>query len=173
MMQLTVERAVRLILIGAVAFIVSIITAQYAMSEEMSEDEKIEAEIWAKEFAIFEGRSEGDLSNYLNVTSSSYLGWPPVMKEPLGLDKFRASASESSALKGEVTNITKKGFTRQGDTAIAYFLTHRTRLGDGFAPEGEREVDQYYENIHVWTIEDGEWRLVGGMARLLPEGPRQ
>ena len=140
-----------------------------AVSEDMTEDAQIEEEIWAKEFAIFEGRSRGDLSDYLNVVGSGYLGWPAVLKEPLAVDKFRASASESSALKGEVTEVTKKGFTRQGDTAITYFLTHRTRLGVGFAEEDERDVDQYYENIHVWAVENGEWRLVGGMARLRPD----
>ena len=140
-----------------------------AASADMSEDAQIEEEIWAKEVAIFEGRSRGDLSSYLNVVGSGYLGWPAILKEPLALDKFRASASDSSALKGEVTNVTKKGFTRQGDTAITYFLTHRTRLGVGFGEEDERDVDQYYENIHVWAVEDGEWRLVGGMARLRPD----
>lgn len=129
----------------------------------------IEAEIWAKEEAIFKGRGEGDLTDYLSVTSDSYLGWPPVMEKPLGLDKFRESASDASALKGEKITLTREGFTVNGNTAAAYFTTHRTRLGDGFAPEGEREVDQYYENIHVWTLEDGEWRLIGGMARLLPD----
>ncbi len=139
-------------------------------SSDITADEAkvIEAEIWAKEEAIFEGRGEGDLTNYLSVTSVSYLGWPPVMEKPLGLEAFRESAADASALKGEQITIKREGFTLNGNTAAAYFTTHRTRLGDGFAPEGEREVDQYYENIHVWTLEDGEWRLIGGMARLLP-----
>ncbi|WP_394728747.1 hypothetical protein [Altererythrobacter sp. GH1-8] len=139
-------------------------------SSDITEDEAkvIEAEIWAKEEAIFEGRGRGDLTNYLSVTSDSYLGWPPVMEKPLGLDAFRASASDSSALNGERVTLKREGFTLNGNTAAAYFTTHRTRLGDGFAPEGEREVDQYYENIHVWTLENGEWKLIGGMARLLP-----
>lgn len=128
----------------------------------------IEADIWAKEAAIFEGRGQGDLTNYLSVTSDNYLGWPPVMAEPLGLENFRESTSQSDALKGEKITFEQNGFSMNGNTAVAYFTTHRTMLGEGFAPEGEREVDEYYENIHVWSLEDGEWRLIGGMARKLP-----
>lgn len=143
-------------------------SATAAEAEPVLDREAVEAEIWAKEFAIFEGRGRGDLSNYLGVTSDSYLGWPPVLKEPLSLDGFKASADAGIALAGEVITIEKNGFTMNGNTAAAYFTTHRTRLGDGMAPEGERDVDEYYENIHVWTLENGEWRLIGGMARKLP-----
>lgn len=136
--------------------------------DQVQDAAAVEAEIWAKEIAIFEGRGRGDLSNYLGVTSDSYLGWPPVLKEPLSLDGFKASADAGIALAGEVITIEKNGFTMNGNTAAAYFTTHRTRLGDGMAPEGERGVDEYYENIHVWTLEEGEWRLIGGMARKLP-----
>jgi hypothetical protein len=128
----------------------------------------VEAEIWAKEEAIFEGRGRGDLTNYLSVTSAGYLGWPPVMEKPLGLEKFRESADDAGALEGEKISIVREGFSTEGHTAVAYFTTHRTQLGKGFAPEGERDVDEYYENIHVWTLEGGEWRLIGGMARKLP-----
>lgn len=133
----------------------------------------VEDDIWAKEFAIFEGRGRGDLSNYVNVASEAYLGWPPSLQEPSNRDNLVAMAKESSALEGEVITITKKGFTHQGDTAVAYFLTHRTRLGVGFAEEDERDVDQYFENVHVWTLQDGEWFLVAGMARGVPEGSRR
>ncbi|MEM6682895.1 MAG: hypothetical protein AAF607_11720 [Pseudomonadota bacterium] len=133
----------------------------------------IEAEIWAKEAAIFEGRSRGDLSNYLSVTSKNYLGWPPVMAQPLPLDTFRQQSVDASALEGEEITFVQNGFTMNGNTAATYFTSHRTRLGKGFAEPGARVVDQYYENIHVWTLEEGEWRLISGMARLLPTGPRE
>jgi len=135
--------------------------------------EEIEAYIWEKEFAIFEGRSEGDLTNYISVMSDHYMGWPQVLDTPIARDRFMIDAELSKALKGEVTTVTKNGFTlHEGTTAIAYFTTHRTRLGDGMAPEGERDVDEYYENIHVWTMEEDEWRLMGGAARLM-DGPRE
>lgn len=129
----------------------------------------VEADIWEKEAAIFEGRSRGDLSNYLNVTSSEYLGWPPVLDQPLSLDGFRSEENmgQSMALRGEAVTFERNGFTMTDNTAITYFTSHRTRMGEGMAVDGSREVDEFYENIHTWTLEDGEWRLIGGMARRL------
>ncbi|MEO0574841.1 MAG: hypothetical protein AAF004_05210 [Pseudomonadota bacterium] len=128
--------------------------------------------IWAKELAIFSGRGQGDITNYINSASDHYLGWPPVLATPTTLDTLKASADRAVALSGEVSNLTQKGFTRNGSTALMYFLNHRTRLGDGMAAEGEREVDQYYENVHVWNYEDGQWLLIGGFARTV-DGPRE
>ncbi|MFK8053427.1 MAG: hypothetical protein AB8F65_10685 [Woeseiaceae bacterium] len=125
------------------------------------------ADIWAKELAIFEGRGQGDITNYINSASDHYLGWPPVLPEPTTLDTLKATADRAVALSGEVSNLTQKGFTRHGGTALMYFLNHRTRLGDGMAAEGERDVNQYYENVHVWNKENGEWKLIGGFARTI------
>lgn len=128
-------------------------------------DAAIRELIWDREMAIFEGRSAGDISNYLNATSSFYLGWPPGFAEPLPLGDFKAGADVAKGLKGEVTDVRKMGFTLNGNTALTYFKTHRTRLGEAFEVDGSRDVDQWYENIHVWTLEEGDWRLIGGMAR--------
>lgn len=126
--------------------------------------------IWAKEMAIFDGRSDGNIAPYLDSTSAVYLGWPPGFKEPLPLGDFKAGADMAKGLKGEVTDVRKMGFTLNGNTALTYFLTHRTRLGEGMAEPQNRDVDQWYENIHVWTYEAEAWRLIGGMARPV-DGP--
>ena len=133
--------------------------------------EAVEAHIWEKELAIFVGRGQGDISNYIGSASDSYLGWPPSLPTPTNLDALKDSAKQAVALLGEVSSLTRKGFTLEGDTALMYFLNHRTRLGDGMAEEGEREVNEYYENLHVWNREDGEWKLIGGFARRV-DAPR-
>lgn len=143
----------------------------FAQESALNDEERaIKALIWEREMAIFEGRSVGDISNYLNATSDFYLGWPPGFAEPLPLGDFKAGAGMASGLKGELTEVEKMGFTLNGNTALTYFLTHRTRLGEAFAVDGSRDVDQWYENIHVWTLENGDWRLIGGMARPV-DGP--
>jgi hypothetical protein len=149
-------------------------TVSSAPVPEKLDAQEIEADIWEMEAAIFEGRGRGDLSNYLNVTSSQYLGWPPVLDKPLSLDGFRAQENmgQSAALIGEEITFEKNGFTINDNTAITYFTSHRTKMGEGMAVNGSRDVSQYYENTHTWTFEDGEWRLIGGMARLL-DGPRE
>ncbi|MEO0995955.1 MAG: hypothetical protein AAFX58_00435 [Pseudomonadota bacterium] len=133
--------------------------------------EAVEALIWEKELAIFAGRGEGDISNYIGVASDHYLGWPPVLPRPTTLETLKATADQAVALRGEVSNLSRKGFTLNGDTAIMYFLNHRTRLGDGMADEGQRAVSQFYENVHVWNKEGGEWKLIGGFARTV-DAPR-
>ncbi|MEL7297121.1 MAG: hypothetical protein AAGJ86_05630 [Pseudomonadota bacterium] len=137
-------------------------------SQAVANDARI---IWEKELTIFERRGQGDISFYIDSASDDYLGWPPVLPAPSSLDGLKASADRAIALSGEVSNLTQKGFTSNGSTALMYFVNHRTRLGDGMAPEGERDVDQYYENLHVWTRQDSEWRLIGGFARTV-DGPR-
>ena len=145
--------------------------ATSAPSVSAASPEAIEALIWEKELAIFAGRGDGDISYYIDVASDHYLGWPPVLPAPTNLDTLKASADQSIALRGEKIESTKTGFTMHGDTALMYFVNHRTRLGEGFADGDARNVDQYYENIHVWHREDGDWKLIGGFARLL-DAPR-
>ena len=54
-----------------------------------------------------------------------------------------------------------KGFTLSGATAVIYYSNHRTMKADG------TPVDQVFENIHVWTREDGRWKVLGGLARMV------
>ena len=92
------------------------------------------------------------------------------MAEPLSMEGFKRDAGNESALKGEVTTMQKHGFTVANGTALTYFSSHRTRLGVGFADKsGNRDVDQRYENIHVWSWDGARWTLVGGMARPIPD----
>lgn len=128
-----------------------------------------QAELWAKEIAIFEGRSRGELSQYLDVTSDSYLGWPPMMAQPLTLNTLRKQAERAAAFKGEVVTLEKNGFTMNDNTAILYFTFHRTRLGQGFGEANDRDVDESSEIGHVWTLENGDWKMIGVMARRLPD----
>lgn len=134
----------------------------------------IEEEIWAIEASIFEGRGRGDLSNYLNAASTKYLGWPPVLPKPLSLEGFKSPENMNGAiaLRGEEITFVRNGFTMNDNTAITYFTSHRTMLGEGFAVDGVRKVDEYYENTHIWSWEDAKWRLIGGMARKLPPGSK-
>lgn len=153
--------------------------AQGSQMENMPNDERktmtakvqndAAEQIWAKEQAIFDGRMKGDLSAYVNAIGDDYLGWPPVLPEPLSMEKFKEDAPSGIALRGEVITMKRRGLSFSGDTALAYFSTHRTMLGEGFAEGEARKVDQRYENIHVWQLQAGDWRLIGGMARITPD----
>lgn len=60
-----------------VGFLLTVVPAAVANASEGDwSREKTERVIWDREMAIFEGRSRGDISCYLNATSSAYPGWP-------------------------------------------------------------------------------------------------
>jgi hypothetical protein len=116
--------------------------------------------IWAKEQAIYQGRSEGDLSNYLNNTSNQYVGWPPGAKVPADLTGLKAMAKSVAGLNQERLQMELADFAMSGNTAVIYYHTHRT-----VSPKGE-SVDQRYAICHVWVREGGEWKLIGAHGRL-------
>lgn len=122
--------------------------------------------IWAKEKAIYAARGDGNLQVYADSISDAYVGWPPGLEEP-GDSSYLRNAAANMATMENVDNeeLTMKltGFTRSGDTAVIYYSTHRTVL-----PTGE-PVDQRFHIIHVWTLEEGDWRLVGALGRMLAE----
>lgn len=126
--------------------------------------ESDEAAVWALEEQIYRRRAVGDSRFYPSIASERYLGWPAPAAVPIGkrwLTDFRDSGRFEP---GEVITVRSNGISVDGDTAISYFSTHRTRL-----PGGEA-VDQRYENIHVWVRRGDSWELVGSMSRkLTPE----
>ena len=119
--------------------------------------------IWAKEKAIYAARGEGDLSVYVASTSPHYKGWPPNTKVPADLSRLKSMASGMVGLNKEQLEMELADFTLSGDTAVIYYHTHRTVMPDG------TPTDQRFAICHVWTREEGEWRLIGALGRLKPE----
>jgi len=123
---------------------------------------QVEKELWAKEQAIYAGRGRGDLQPYYDNTSSAYLGWPPQVANPIGREKLKPAANAAMGSK-EKLEMTFSGLTLSGDSALIYYKTHMTMRADG------TPADQRYEVVHAWVREGGQWRLLGGMARLAVE----
>jgi hypothetical protein len=120
--------------------------------------------IWHNEQAIYAGRAEGSLDFYVDHADKDYAGWPPMASVPMDYDALAASARHAAGKKGEVLTLEKTliRIHRNGKVALAYYKTHRTRRTGG-AP-----VDEVFEDIHVWVKDPEGWRLMGGMARLVP-----
>ena len=123
----------------------------------------VKDEIWPKELAIYEGRSRGDLSLYLASTATDYIAWPPFNEEPKGNEGLRATGASMAGKTKERLEMTFLDMALNGDTAVVYYKTHRTMLADG------TPVDQHYEVTHTWIVQDGTWKVLGGMARARPE----
>jgi ketosteroid isomerase-like protein len=123
------------------------------------------AEIWAMEQSIYAGRSKGDLRPYLDTLATGYVSWPPFDARPKGEDGLQATARKMAGKTQEKLDMELLDFTLNGDTAIIYYHTHRTRLADG------TPADEWWEATHTWVREGGHWKVLGGMARRAPARP--
>jgi hypothetical protein len=118
--------------------------------------------IWAKELAIYAGRAKGDLTPYTSNTSQDYLGWPPTAKHPMDNSALKADGRKMVGENKEKITTAFEGFTLHGDTAVIYYLNHRTMKPDG------SPVDESFENIHVWVRDGADWKVLGAMSRHAP-----
>ena len=147
-------------LVCAALFFVASPHAQEANLDVSPEREADAEEIWRKELTIFERRANGDMGYYLSLATPGYMAWPAPALLPLSYERLSEQIGDGQIMPaGEAINVTKKGLSFDGDTALAFFETHRTRRAGGV------EVDERFENIHVWVKRQGEWRLMANMSR--------
>lgn len=122
------------------------------------------AEIWAKELKIYEMRRGGDMGFYLSLANPGYMAWPAPADVPFSFDTLRQIVGDGQLMEaGEQITVAKKGMSFDGDTALAFFETHRTQRAGG------EKVDERFENIHVWVKRDNGWRLIANMSRSVVE----
>jgi hypothetical protein len=149
----------RLVMIAMAALL-----ANAALAQSANEVSKARDEIWAKEKAIYAGRAKGDTSYYYENSSVDFLAWVYGTPKPFRRDSLAASrATMRTQDKEQLTN-EFKDFSLHGDTAIIYYVNHRTMKPDG------TPVDQYFDNIHVWVREGGTWKVLASMSRLQTPG---
>ena len=118
--------------------------------------------IWAKELSIYAGRSRGDLSLYLAETADNYAAWPPFNEVPKGNEGLEATGRSMAGQTKERLEMTFLDLALNGDAAVIYYKTHRTMRADG------TPADEHYEVTHSWVLQDGDWKVLGGMARARP-----
>lgn len=126
---------------------------------------RAQAEIWAKERMIYRERGRGNLSAYIDNVAKDYLAWPPFSPVPTGVDALMRIQTKMAVENKEVLAMEFVSFAINGNAAVIYYNTHRTRLPNG-APADER-----FEVTHSWVHQDGQWKVFGGMARAKPERP--
>jgi hypothetical protein len=120
-----------------------------------------EQQVWSLEKEIYRERAKGNRAHYPSLISEDYLGWPASVTDPIAYADLIDFRERGEFPPGEVIEVWSNGISIDGDTAISYFSTHRTRKAGG------EPVDQRYENIHVWVQRAGEWRLLGSKSRRL------
>lgn len=152
-----------------VAFTLAVGPSSMAVSAEANlnvppEREADAAEIWAKEMKIYEMRRGGDMGFYLSLANPGYMAWPAPADVPFSFETLSKIVGDGQLMEaGERIAVTKKGMSFDGDTALAFFETHRTQRAGG------EKVDERFENIHVWVKRDDDWRLIANMSRSVVE----
>jgi hypothetical protein len=149
----------------AAALIATAATATAAPVGDPPGQAQAQAEIWAKEQAIYAARGQGNLKPYIDNVASNYLAWPPFSPVPTGVGALQRAAPKMAVENKEMLAMEFVSFALNGDAAIIYYKTHRTRLPDGTA------ADERFEVTHSWVLEGGQWKVYGGMARAQPDRP--
>lgn len=134
-------------------------SAVQAQMHSVEEIEQAKTEIWALEQSIYASRGDGNFQPYIDGASDAYIaprpsgGWTP------GKDGLKRTGDRLKGNSQEKLAMNFKAFTLHGDTAVIYYLNHRS-----MRPEGEI-VDEWYEVIHVWVREGEGWELLASMPR--------
>lgn len=133
-----------------------------ATAPETPAQAKARAEIWAKEQAIYLARGGGNLKPYIDNVASNYLAWPPFSAVPTGVGALEQAQPKMAVENKELLAMEFVSFALNGDAAVIYYRTHRTRLPNGTS------IDERFEVTHSWVREGGQWKVLGGMARAQP-----
>jgi len=124
-----------------------------------------QAEIWTKEQSIYRERGKGNLGPYIDNVATDYLAWPPFSATPTGVGDLRRTQPKMAIENHEELKMEFVAFAMNGNAAVIYYKTHRTRLPNG------TPADERFEVTHSWVRQDGSWKVYGGMARAQPTRP--
>lgn len=150
------------VIVAITAFFFSgLVTTAYAQTAQ--EKAAAQEAVWTKEQGIYVNRAKGNLEYYTRNASPNYVGWPPSAARPLALTGLKEDAKRMVGMDKEKLDLEFADFALSGDTAVIYYFTHRTVKPDGTA------VDERFENIHVWTRDGADWKIVGAMSRPQPK----
>ena len=147
------------------AVLVTMLLGGAAVQAAAPSKASVQAEIWAKEQTIYRERGHGNMQPYIESAAKDYLAWPPFRPAPAGMSGLEELKKSMVVDNKEILSMSLVGFALNGDAAVIYYQTHRTRLPDGTA------TDEYFDVTHSWVFQDGQWRVFGGMARATPKRP--
>lgn len=142
------------------AFAVVVAFAVPAGAETAEEIAKAREQIWAKELAIYAGRAKGDVGYYYDNAAPDYLAWTYGAPKPFRIDNLARARTTMRSQDKEKIETSFSDFTLHGDTAVIYYVNHRTVMPNG------TPVDQTFDNIHVWVRDGADWKVLASMSRL-------
>ncbi len=139
--------------------IVVAISSASAQAPSLAEIEQAKNEIWTLEQSIYASRGQGDFQPYIDGASRNYFAPFPTGGWTTGKEGLRRTGAGLKGNSQEKLDMNFKAFTLHGDTAVIYYLNHRT-----VRPAGE-PVDEWYEVMHVWVRDGASWQILASMPR--------
>jgi hypothetical protein len=131
--------------------------------------EATKATLWALEQSIYAMRARGSMAVIIDSQSPYSRGWPSISQalNSTAIKKPFTSVRGANSLKSdkERVQLIFLDMAYDGHTAVMMYKTHKTQMSDG-AP-----ADDYFEVTHVWSKDDGQWRLLTGRPQ--PVSPPQ
>lgn len=146
--------------IGALV-VQAVFLSQAAAASDADEFAAVRDELWVLEQSIYASRREGNLQPYVDRASEAYLGPYSVGGWEPGKKNLEEIAKNLKGNTKEKLSMHLRAFSMHGDTAVIYYHNNRTMLPDG------QEVDEWYEVMHVWVRDDGDWVLLASAPRLM------
>lgn len=115
--------------------------------------------VWQREETYWKLSKIGDAEGFLALFDDRFVGWPDTEETPVTFQTLKPVIEEW------VTDGGSEEFSYQleplsvalcGDVAIAYYRAQECRSKTGEEHE--------YRMTHTWKRNDGEWKIIGGMA---------
>ncbi len=127
---------------------------------QMPDYEQTRTELWTLEQSIYAMRAKGSMGVIIDNKSAYMTGWP-VISQALNSKAIKKPFTQirgPGSLKGdkEHTELFFGDMAYDGHTAVMMYKTHKTMMSDG------TPADDYFEVTHVWSKENGKWRLLSG-----------
>ncbi len=129
--------------------------ATSASAQTAAEVAKAKDQIWAKEVALTASHARGSAAYY----APDFLGWTYGLPKPFRMSDVPHKTGAAPPPSQEKVESSFRDFTLHGDTAVVYFVNHRTMRADG------TPADDNFDVLHVWVRDGNDWKIVASMSR--------
>ena len=122
---------------------------------------KEQADVWKQEEAYWDSVTSGDVSTFLELWDSAFIGWPCDSPRPVNNDGAEQSAEtwfSDVKLRGITHELHRQAVIVSGDTAISYYSVRESVPG-----ESGVQNHAWFKFIHTWKRQQDVWLITGGM----------
>lgn len=133
---------------------------------ETPDEQTVAERIWALEQAYWESNRAADYEEIIATWHDRFLGWPDAESAPV--DKEQGAQYAREQFQGPDTyefEILPRGLRVTGDVAVNHYTVLRT-----WKESGRVTRTQSMRITHTWLLDDGTWKVLGGMSNVEEPG---